>query len=588
MKKFFYIFSIFLLAAVGLFTACTDADEPAQPAGPRTYRMRLLADLQIPRGFATRAAYTFPDKAQLYVLFHQGSAAVTGTAVYDASSGLWTITPSQSLSEVTDGSCRLTYLIDAGQASATSVAVTQSTRIYADVAASFSLAADLLTVQAHLTPTLGRIRFRGSAGQTCTFTGLALATTFDVKTHAVNSVPTKLTATCAADGYTPYFYATFADAATRQLTFEFNATTGFRRAFGESVLQAGVSGYITIPTAEKHDGWTLVNLSTGKEVTFATVSKPAASNVLSDRATLSATVTSTGGGTLTDAGFVIATHATPTISDRRISLGNKTALSSVISQLTPNTKYYIRAYAVNELGVAYGEEISITTGAKEESDVEREEWGNEENWDNDGGKENPQGLCPDSNHPHAIDLGLGVKFACCNVGADSPTGYGNYYAWGETSTKSQYDWSTYKWCNGSQNSMTKYCTSSSYGTVDYKSTLELSDDAARANWGGSWRMPTYTELNKLNTDCTWTWTAVNNINGYRVTGSNGNSIFLPAAGYRYDSSLYVVGSGGCYWSSSLRTGFSNYARYLNFNSSGHSTDDSYYRCDGRSVRPVTE
>lgn len=586
MKKFFYILSIFLLSAVTMLTACTDADEPAQPAGPRTYRMRLLADLQIPRGFATRAAYTFPDKAQLYVLFHQGSAAVTGTAVYDASSGLWTITPSQSLSEVTDGSCRLTYLIDAGQASASSVAVTQSTRIYADVAASFSLAADLLTVQAHLTPTLGRIRFRGAAGQAYTFTGLALATTFDVKTHAVNSLPTKLTATCAADGYTPYFYATFADAAARQLTFEFNATTGFRRAFGESVLQAGVSGYITIPTAEKHDGWTLVNLSTGKEVTFATVSKPAASNVLSDRATLSATVTSTGGGTLSDAGFVIATHATPTISDRRISLGSKTTLSSVISQLTPNTKYYIRAYAVNELGVAYGEEISITTGAKEESDVEREEWGNEENWDNDGGKENPQGLCPDSNHPHAIDLGLGVKFACCNVGADSPIDFVNCYAWGETLVKNEYNWSGYKWGNSSIY-MRKYCVSSYQGSEDKKTTLELPDDAAYANWDDSWRTPTSEELNKLNTECNWKWITVDGVDGYQVTAKNGNFIFLPAAGHRSGTGLSGIGTSGLYWSSSLDVGSCCRAECLFFERSARRM--SYYdRCYGLSVRPVTE
>ncbi|MCQ2319676.1 MAG: hypothetical protein MJZ90_12290 [Bacteroidales bacterium] len=98
-----------------------------------------------------------------------------------------------------------------------------------------------------------------------------------------------------------------------------------------------------------------------------------------------------------------------------------------------------------------------------------------------------------------VDLGLpsGLLWATCNVGADSPEDYGDYFAWGETETKSDYDWDTYKWCNGSYNTLTKYNTKSSYGTVDNKTTLELSDDAARANWGGSWRMPTEAEFQEL-------------------------------------------------------------------------------------------
>ena len=189
-----------------------------------------------------------------------------------------------------------------------------------------------------------------------------------------------------------------------------------------------------------------------------------------------------------------------------------------------------------------------------------------------------------------VDLGLpsGTKWATTNVGASTPEGYGNYYAWGETTTKSSYNWSTYKWCNGSSSSMTKYCTSSSYGTVDNKTTLDLSDDAAYVNWGTSWRMPTKAEQDELrNTSyTTWTWTTQNGVNGYKVTSkTNGNSIFLPAAGYRYDSSLSYAGSGGYFWSSSLNTSYSYYAYVLGFNSGGvgWSYDYRYY---GRSVRAV--
>ena len=187
-----------------------------------------------------------------------------------------------------------------------------------------------------------------------------------------------------------------------------------------------------------------------------------------------------------------------------------------------------------------------------------------------------------------VDLGLpsGTKWATCNVGASKPEEYGNYYAWGETTTKSTYNWSTYKWCNGSKTTLTKYNTSSSYGTVDNKTVLELADDAARANWGGAWRMPTDAEWTELRENCTWTWITKNGVNGYEVKSKiNGNSIFLPAAGYRYNDDLNGAGYYGDYWSSSLRTDYPRDAWDVHF-SSGNVGRSCYYRCGGQSVRPV--
>ena len=198
----------------------------------------------------------------------------------------------------------------------------------------------------------------------------------------------------------------------------------------------------------------------------------------------------------------------------------------------------------------------------------------------------PGGPGYDNGHEY-VDLGLpsGLLWATCNVGASSPEEYGDYFAWGETEPKNYYDWSTYKWCNGTDTSMTKYCTGSYFGSVDNKTVLELADDAARANWGGSWRMPTREEQDELRNNCTWTWTTQNGVNGRKVTGPNGNSIFLPAAGVRYNSSLYSAGSYGYYWSSSLYASYSNSAYGLYF-SSGYVVWDSGYRYDGQSVRPV--
>ena len=187
-----------------------------------------------------------------------------------------------------------------------------------------------------------------------------------------------------------------------------------------------------------------------------------------------------------------------------------------------------------------------------------------------------------------VDLGLpsGTKWATCNVGATTPEGYGDYFAWGETSPKSNYAWSTYKYCSGSSSTLTKYNTDSSRGTVDNKTTLDLSDDAARVNWGGNWRMPTRAEQDELRKNCIWTWTTQNGVNGCKVTSkTNGNSIFLPAAGYRGSASVLNGGSYGYYWSSSLYESDPSYAYTLYFYSRSEYWS-SYGRNYGHKVRAV--
>ena len=171
-----------------------------------------------------------------------------------------------------------------------------------------------------------------------------------------------------------------------------------------------------------------------------------------------------------------------------------------------------------------------------------------------------------------VDLGLpsGLKWATCNVGANKPEDYGNYYAWGEIKTKSEYT---------SDNSITydkRFKFNDISGDTRY--------DAARANWGGTWRLPTDTELEELTYKCTWTWTTQNSISGCKVTGPNGNSIFLPAAGYRYGASLYHDGDDGDYWSS---TSYDYGAYGLNFDG-GYEYLYSANRYSGLTVRPVSE
>ena len=172
-----------------------------------------------------------------------------------------------------------------------------------------------------------------------------------------------------------------------------------------------------------------------------------------------------------------------------------------------------------------------------------------------------------------VDLGLpsGLKWATCNVGADLPEEYGEHFAWGEVYTKSEY-FEINTRTNGK--SMSDISGNSIY-------------DVARAKWGGSWRLPTTIELEELKNKCKWEWTTINGKKGYKVTGPNGNSVFLPAAGYRYGSSLYNAGEDGYVWSSSPDESSDLIAYSLYFLSSRH--DVGWFgRFNGQSVRPVSE
>ena len=190
-----------------------------------------------------------------------------------------------------------------------------------------------------------------------------------------------------------------------------------------------------------------------------------------------------------------------------------------------------------------------------------------------------------------VDLGLSVKWAPMNIGAVAPEDYGDLFAWGETKPKNFYAYTNYAWYSGySEITVIKYCTNSFYGTVDNKTVLDLENDAAHINWGGTWRMPTYDEWNELKERCMWEWTSLNGVNGRKVTGPSGNFIFLPAAGGRSDDpvegpSSDNVGRYGGYWSSSLTIDYPTWGWRLGFDSSKFSMEISPRDC-GQSVRAV--
>ena len=195
----------------------------------------------------------------------------------------------------------------------------------------------------------------------------------------------------------------------------------------------------------------------------------------------------------------------------------------------------------------------------------------------------------DNPKPTAVDLGLSVKWASFNLGAKTPEGSGDYFSWGETAPKSSYTWSTYAYGQSKNGPFSEYVVDAASGTSDYKTILDLEDDAAHAIWGDAWRMPSKEEVQELRNNCTWTWTTLGGVNGYKITskksGYTGNFIFLPAAGMMSGSKVQNAGTEGDYWSSSLYTteSCSSWSPY--FTSSDFSTGDCY-RYFGLPVRAV--
>ena len=351
----------------------------------------------------------------------------------------------------------------------------------------------------------------------------------------------------------------------------------------------------------------------------------------------------TGGGEVNDSGnsaiivhgLCWGTEPNPTVTGLHTIEGIGTGVfNTEVDGLEMNTTYYLRAYALTEKSMVYGEEktfstltiptytIIVSANLLEGGTVSgggTYEQGQScsvtatansgyvfTNWTENGemvftdtiytftvqdDRTLVANFTASSGDDHAyVDLGLpsGLLWATCNIGANTPEDYGDYFAWGETQPKGTYNWTTYQYCNGSNNTLTKYCSNSSCGYngfTDNLTTLLPEDDAVTANWGGGWRMPTKEEWGELINNTTVTWTMQNGVSGRLFTASNGNSLFLPAAGYRYNNSLYSDGGDGDYWSSTLDTdgpsrawSFDFYSDYYGMGYSGR-----YY---GRSVRAV--
>ena len=289
----------------------------------------------------------------------------------------------------------------------------------------------------------------------------------------------------------------------------------------------------------------------GEEFSFTTlcdlptVITTAITNVEITTAKGGGNVTADGGAEVTARGLCWATHLEPTIEDSFLVEGAGLGeFTCDITGLNENTRYYVRAYATNSVGTAYGSVTTLKT--TDDGTIAGIEY---------------------------VDLGLSVKWAPFNIGATSPTECGDYFAWGEIETKTEYT---------EANSLTHGIYMEDIGgNPQY--------DAARAIWGSTWRLPSREEIEEIVAECTWEWTSVDGMNGCKITGPNGNHIFVPAAGCYIGAELKMLGQNGMYHSYKMCGDYVNFSYGFHF---GEGSDnyqlDWLYRAYGRSIRPVTE
>ena len=279
------------------------------------------------------------------------------------------------------------------------------------------------------------------------------------------------------------------------------------------------------------------------------------SDITYTSAKVSAMIKDDGGSAITQAGFCYSISPMPTVEgedSQVLQTSTSGPVNAYLLELNHGTTYYVRAYATNANGTSYGRELCFTT---EEHTYHRDH--------------------------ECIDLGLSVKWAIENLGESLPGKSGDYYAWGETETKSDYSWSTYQY--GLSSSLTKYNNDPDKGKVDNKTQLDLSDDAANVVWGGDWRMPTSKELAELYQNCDWTYIA--DQQGFRVTSRiNGKAIFLAIGGCMSGTSIFRPGEWAYYWTSTLSDDPS-LAHVLYFDNNGYK-DVTHPRYCGCFIRPV--
>ena len=584
------------------FAACAHDGLELPSADTQRHECTLHLDCTMPDadGQDTRAVRSWPDGAVIYLALINGTDTLGCRATYAAATQTWHISNMPSLPTSTVArDCQVGYSTNATSYGLTSMTLSPTTSLYTDWESTYTLPTSTdIYVKANLAPQESgiRLRFRGSSGTVVKVigqqTGLRYWSYYFAQRDG-NYAPSlyyyndsqDVSLTCASDGYTPYVYALLPYDNTA-IAIETGGKQ-YVRNFTSTQLADQKSYLLDLPTATANNKWTAVQQAPYEEPCLdwgASVSY--VENFMSGYTVYRALTYNTdyqdyeimyygkGNAQYVEYDFHPTTQR---LIEAFIYLNKSVTVSMVRSYLTSQGYTYMGYHATNDYyyykkgdtGAIVYESTTHTIVNYLDNDLFTVEV-------------TSQGYltCPDTNHPHMIDLGLpsGTLWACCNVGAGKPEAYGDYYAWGETTAKIAYTWNTYKYYDNTKTGNARYV---SIGP-DIAGT---GYDAATSSWGAPWRMPTSEQCKELIDNCTSQWTTMGGVRGRKFTGPSGGTIFLPASGYRTESALYDTDAYGGYWSSAMDGSSVQYAWYFYFNSGDPNTSyDSRYK--GRSVRPV--
>ena len=365
-----------LVAVLVLAAGCSGDDSldlptDKAPSGGYAHSCRLYLEAAPPSfdaGGAHRStadSSMWADAACIWLSFQVGDRRIDGKAIYSAASDDWTLYYNGNIPQGTASTCRAYHFRGSLGTSGSIYLLTSATAVYADMAAPFSMESGGMRVRASLMPQTGRLRFRGTAGRSLRLSGLHRYSAYDPATGSLTATSDPCDLTVGADGYTPYVYAYF-PSSQRQMAVAYDDLR-FATVCAHPIMDLGTSGYMDLPTEDRHNGWDM------KRVSVPEVGNVSVSAIGVYGATFAATLVADGNCTVTDAGFCMSTAPGATIDDLRLSAGTSlpsgATLHVVTSALQEATTYYVRAYAVNELGTAYGTETTFTTLAITPPDV---------------------------------------------------------------------------------------------------------------------------------------------------------------------------------------------------------------------------
>lgn len=430
-KQFLTASHLLVWMMVACWSACTSdalegvpGEEVEEPL-THTYTMRLKGSFQ-DFGQGTRAAHSWNDGSKLYLQFFENGNRITGTATFSMEEDAWVVTTSKALAAPDDAYCEVYYFVNPSAALSTTVSLDLKSVSYSDKNGRYILEEDdAIAVTASLSPLTGRIRFVGTPGAVYSVSGMTSFTSYNVGTNTFVESSRKLSVSIDNEGSSAYYYTLFED--DPQLVVNGEGKSAYLRTFADHVLAAGSSGFVTLPSAEELGVWALVNADNLQEITLPEVSTVSVSTIRSKSAGVTATVTALGNGTLLESGIVCSTNSIPTLDNGTRYDGEKAkSIALRVKSLQPETYYYVRAYARNERGIAWGETVSFKTisEAEDGSVIERDDFGEDDDLNDytssEGTSFDKEGFAEDDD--------LNTEISTNSSGFDK-TGYGEDENW---------------------------------------------------------------------------------------------------------------------------------------------------------------